>query len=92
MLLQALRRLPLSLQLPLELHYWDGLSTREIGDLLDLQPGAVKKRLFTARRRLAELMGVLAHDEATATLSLRQFDQWAQSMRDLLGLDEAEPD
>ncbi|MCH9688895.1 MAG: sigma-70 family RNA polymerase sigma factor [Deltaproteobacteria bacterium] len=91
-LLLALRRLPIEQQLPLELHYWEGMSTREIGELLDLKPGAVKKRLFDARRRLAEWMGQLARDEATAQLSLRQFDQWAQTMRALVHEDDGVDD
>ncbi|MCH9686326.1 MAG: sigma-70 family RNA polymerase sigma factor [Deltaproteobacteria bacterium] len=83
LMLMALRKLPLQLQLPLELHYWEGLTMQEIGALLDLHPGTIKKRLFVARKRLAEWMAQLASDDATAQLSLSQFDQWASAMRAL---------
>lgn len=84
LLLLALRQLPLTLQLPLELHYWEGLSMREIGELLDLKPGTVKKRLFTARRRLSDAMNEHLEDRHLAELSLSQFEQWAGSLQQLL--------
>jgi len=80
-LLAALRRLPLDLQLTLELHYWEGLTTREIGEALGLHGGSIKSRLFTARRLLSENMKQLAGSPEAMELSLRELGHWAASVR-----------
>lgn len=52
----ALRRLPVDLQLVVELHYWEEHSTAEIAELLEVPQGTVKSRLRRAREALeAEL-------------------------------------
>jgi RNA polymerase sigma-70 factor (ECF subfamily) len=48
----ALRRLPVDLQLVVELHYWEEHSTAEIAVLLELAQGTVKSRLRRAREAL----------------------------------------
>lgn len=80
-LLVALRQLPLDLQLTLELHYWEGFTTREIGDVLEISAAAVKSRLVKARRELDSKLGALAGDPAAAEVSLRQLGEWAVSVR-----------
>lgn len=81
-LLDALRRLPLELQLALELHYWEGMSTAELAELLELPQGTVKTRLMRARAQLREAVaativsGVPDEDEA--------LDAWARSLRALV--------
>ncbi len=54
--LEALRRLPLDLQITLELHYWETMTVAEIADVLEIPPGTVKSRLHRARERLGELL------------------------------------
>lgn len=44
--------LPPRLREAVSLFYRDGYTIREIADFLEIAPGAVKKRLFDARRRL----------------------------------------
>ena len=44
-LIAALRRLPLMYQVVLELKHFEGLSRREIAEVLDLAPGTVATRL-----------------------------------------------
>ncbi len=80
-LLAALRRLPLELQLTLELHYWEGLTTKEIGEVLGLHGGSVKTRLFTARKQLSQHLDALAGTPEVAELSLRELGHWAASVR-----------
>jgi RNA polymerase sigma-70 factor (ECF subfamily) len=53
----ALRRLPVDLQLVVELHYWEEHSTAEIAELLELAQGTVKSRLRRAREALEQDMG-----------------------------------
>ena len=80
-LLAALRNLPLELQLVLELHYWEGMSTAELAEVLELAQGTVKTRLFRARAQLRERMGADPSPEVEAT---DDFDAWAQSLRGLV--------
>lgn len=48
----ALRRLPVDLQVVVELHYWEEHSTAEIAELLEIAQGTVKSRLRRAREAL----------------------------------------
>jgi RNA polymerase sigma factor (sigma-70 family) len=48
----ALQRLPLDLQIIVELHYWEGLSYRDIAVVLETAEGTVKSRLHRAKQRL----------------------------------------
>jgi RNA polymerase sigma-70 factor (ECF subfamily) len=54
LLLAALRALPEDLQSTLELHYWEDLTTAEIGAVLGVAAGTVKWRLHRARELLRE--------------------------------------
>jgi RNA polymerase sigma-70 factor (ECF subfamily) len=56
LLLEALRRIPVELQVALELQYWEGLSATEIGEVLELPAGTVKTRLRRAKQLVAEHM------------------------------------
>jgi RNA polymerase sigma factor (sigma-70 family) len=49
---EALRGLPLDLQITLELHYWEELTVKEVAAVLELPPGTVKSRLHRAREQL----------------------------------------
>jgi RNA polymerase sigma factor (sigma-70 family) len=53
----ALRRLPIEMQLVVELHYWEEHSTAEIAELLELPQGTVKSRLRRAREALEPALG-----------------------------------
>ena len=71
-LLTALRRLPLDLQTALELHYWEELSTAELGDVLGIPQGTVKTRLWRAREQLRQALraaGVADPDAALPEVS-----------------------
>ncbi|MEM6992549.1 MAG: sigma-70 family RNA polymerase sigma factor [Myxococcota bacterium] len=80
-LLLALRRLPSDLQMTLELHYWEGFTTKEIGEVLGLSPGTIKARLFKARARLKESIADVAGAPELADLSMRQLGDWAKSIK-----------
>lgn len=54
--LSTLRRLPVDLQVVLELHYWSELTTREIADVVDIPTGTVKSRLRRAREQFETLI------------------------------------
>ena len=52
----AIARLPESLRLVLELHYFVGLTSREVGTALGIPAATVRFRLMIARRRLRPLL------------------------------------
>ena len=83
-LLMALRRLPFDLQVAVELHYWEDLSTREIAHVLGIPQGTVKTRLARGRARLRETIAEVAEADALATATLANLEQWARSLRDLV--------
>jgi len=53
-LLEGMRSLPVDLQIVLELHYWEEMSTRELADALSIPQGTVKSRLRRARETLRD--------------------------------------
>jgi len=66
----AIARLPESLRLPLELHYFVGLSSAEVGTALGLPAATVRFRLMIARRRLRPLLSDSTASRATLEVTL----------------------
>lgn len=87
-LLRALRRLPLEMQVALELHYWEELTVREIALVVDTPEGTVKRRLQRARAKLDELIAEISESEAVAQSTVGNLEQWAKQLRDQLGKNE----
>jgi RNA polymerase sigma factor (sigma-70 family) len=54
---ETLRRLPVDMQMVVEMHYWEDQSTAEIAEVLDIAQGTVKSRLRRARESLMMLLG-----------------------------------
>lgn len=54
---EAIHALPDSLRLPLVLHTLEGLSHREVAEMLDLTEGTCKRRVFEARAALRAALG-----------------------------------
>lgn len=88
LLLAALRELSADLQVTLELHYWERLTTAEIGDVLGIAPGTVKWRLSDARERLRDILQKQGAPAKLAEATARNLDAWARSVRRLLGNDD----
>lgn len=78
----ALRRLPLDLQILLELHYWEQLSHAELATALGLSLGAVKGKLQTAKAKLRRLMAELAAGHRLFELPARDsdLDSWVAGL------------
>ncbi|MDH5676684.1 MAG: RNA polymerase sigma factor [Myxococcales bacterium] len=55
-LVQALQRLPVELQIALELYYWEELSIDEIAAAVEIPSGTVKSRLYRGRTLLREMI------------------------------------
>lgn len=78
----ALRRLPLELQIVLELGYWEDLDTREIAEVLELPHGTAKSKIRKAKQLLARELGRAAPHDAPA--SDDELGRWVRDIRDRL--------
>jgi RNA polymerase sigma-70 factor (ECF subfamily) len=91
LLLEALCRIPLQYQLVLELSYWEQLSSRELGEVLDIPAPTVRSRLRRARELLeVELARVAASEDACARV-VTSLDAWAREVRKSLDEPSSEP-
>jgi len=82
LLLEALRRVPLECQEALELHYWEEMSTAEIGAIVGVPEGTVKSRLQRGRRVLEDKLRILAASKQVLESTLTDLDRWARSLRE----------
>lgn len=82
LLLEALRRIPLDLQIALELHYFESVRGPELARILEVPEGTVRSRL----RRGLEMVHAKASELATSKEALRttltDLDRWAAALRD----------
>jgi len=88
LLLEALRTIPIDLQIALELHYWEEMSATEIAEVLDVPVGTAKSRLRRAREALAEKITALEDDPQRAKTTLANLDAWASSLKQALVSDD----
>lgn len=70
--LESLQALPVSLQVVLELHYWDELRVRELADVLEVPEGTVKSQLRRGREALAKELRRRTGPHAELTGALRR--------------------
>jgi RNA polymerase sigma-70 factor (ECF subfamily) len=81
-LLAALQALPVDLQMTIELHYWEDLTTREIAEVLEVPAGTVKWRLSRARELLRERINEAVQEKDLRDSTLGRLDEWARSLAD----------
>lgn len=80
LLLRAMVELPPDLQIALQLYYWDGLSTAEIGEVLQVPASTITTRLARARELIKrELARTGTPSPARASL-LRDLAGWTTSL------------
>ncbi|HTV17677.1 MAG TPA: sigma-70 family RNA polymerase sigma factor [Polyangiaceae bacterium] len=80
-LLRALRRIPLELQVMTQLRYWDDLSVKEIAEALGLQEGTAKTAFRRARALLEAQIVSVAESPEAAQSTLDNLDAWVAEMR-----------
>ncbi len=85
LLLQALRRLPVEMQVALELFYWEELTVTEIAEVLETPVGTVKSRLQRARARLDTVIAELSQSEALLRSTVDNFELWAKQLQKQMG-------
>ncbi len=81
LLLSALRRLPIDMQLALELFYWEELTVAEISAVLETPVGTVKSRLQRARARLDGVIAELSESEDLLRSTMDNFEMWAKDLQ-----------
>ncbi len=81
LLLQALRHLPIDLQIALELYYWERMTQPDIGHVLGIPEGTVKSRPNRARRLIRDRIAELATSQELAASTTGDLSGWAQSLR-----------
>jgi len=84
LLLDALRRIPLDLQIMLELHYWEAMKTDEMAATLSLPPGTIRGRLQRGRARLMEALEEAPMPHAMRAALASELDEWATGLRDVV--------
>ncbi|HWB75972.1 MAG TPA: sigma-70 family RNA polymerase sigma factor [Nannocystaceae bacterium] len=80
-LLRALQVLPLDHQIAIELHYWEGFTSDELGEALGISASAARGRLETARDRLRVSLS-RSFPKRPAT-DFDDLEAWSQQLRAL---------
>lgn len=80
LLLESLRQIPLDCQEVLELHYWERMTTHDIGAALAIPVGTVRSRLQRGRRLLEAQLAELSHSPALLRSTLADLDGWASEL------------
>lgn len=82
LMLRALRQIPLDLQIALELHYWENMSSREVGEVLGLADGTVRSRLRRGRSLLLGTLAELAREGGHRPSTSDDLERWARRVRE----------
>lgn len=84
LLLAALRRIPLQHQIALELYYWEGFDTTEIGAIIGLSASATRSRMLRARELLERELAAISGSAAKLDSTVHGLDRWVTEIRELL--------
>ena len=82
LLLQALRAIPLELQLALELYYFEHMRAPELAEVLELPEGPVRSRLRRGIELLRERIAELASGTAALEATMSNLDDWAAGVQE----------
>jgi RNA polymerase sigma-70 factor (ECF subfamily) len=80
LLLQGLDRLPVDLQIAVQLFYWEEMTSREIGVVLGIPTSTVTSRLARARELLREHLSRLARTESIGRRVYGDLARWTRSL------------
>lgn len=82
LLLVALVALPPDLQIAMQLFYWDGLSTKEIGEVVDVPQSTVTTRLARARELIRQNLDQMRLPPQLQASILADVGRWTGSLVD----------
>ncbi len=85
LMLTALRSIPIELQVVLELHYWEDLTTAELAVALGVPQGTAKSLLRRARAQLEIRLARLARGQPELQRTFENLDAWAKGIREAAG-------
>jgi RNA polymerase sigma factor (sigma-70 family) len=81
LLLHALRRLPIDLQIALELFYFEHMRGPQLAEVLDLPEGTVRSRIRRGRALLREQLELLMQSSARVETTMTSLESWAEAVR-----------
>lgn len=90
LLLAALRRIPLTSQIALELYYFEGMRGPAIAEVLDIPEATVRSRLRRGLGQLRREIEALGEGPEVIRSTIDNLDAWAQSLRSKIVGDSAE--
>lgn len=81
LLLEALRRIPLSYQVVIELFYWENMSAHEIAEVLDIPLGTAKTRIRRGRQLVDQELTEISDSKELLHSTLSDLAGWAAKLR-----------
>ncbi|MEM6996149.1 MAG: sigma-70 family RNA polymerase sigma factor, partial [Myxococcota bacterium] len=78
---RALQRLPIDLQIAIELRFWEDMTAAQIGTVLEIPEGTAKTRLRRARLLLQEAIEKMASTPALGRSTNESLESWASMVR-----------
>jgi RNA polymerase sigma-70 factor (ECF subfamily) len=85
LVMTALQHLPVDYQLAIELHYFEDMPLKEIGDVLEQPLGTIKSHLARGRRLLRDKLAELAPSAELLSSAVSQLERWVGSLSDVIG-------
>jgi RNA polymerase sigma-70 factor (ECF subfamily) len=82
LVLDALRMIPMDLQIALELHFWEEMSGSEIATVLEIPEGTVRSRLRRGLEALREALRELSSSERLLQSTLDDLATWENRLVD----------
>jgi RNA polymerase sigma-70 factor (ECF subfamily) len=79
-LLEALRSMPVDVQMLLELHYWQGVGIGELAAIFEAPEVTIRSRLHRARAAVRERMARDVDVAGEIGETLEDFDVWARNL------------
>lgn len=84
LLLQALRQIPLDLQVVLELYYWERLPANQVAEVVGVPEGTARTRIRRAKQLLEQEMAKIANSPKDLSSTLVNLEDWAADLREHL--------
>ncbi len=81
LLLEALRRIPMELQVVLELYYWEELTGVELGEILDVPERTARSRVRRAKQLLEKALTRIKASPEALQSTMSNLDGWAAKVR-----------
>jgi RNA polymerase sigma factor (sigma-70 family) len=81
LLLEALRRIPVDLQVALELYYFEQVRGPDLAEVLGVPEGTVRSRLRRGREILREQLLALSESPADVDSTMSNLDDWAAAVK-----------